>query len=79
MSGTLEFDPEECLDKLLLFDLEKTGAEKIFDKIIEKWPDNGTYYIEHHHETNAFCERKDKKNKLNKTKLLKLSKLLIQK
>ena len=61
MSGTLEFVPEECLDKLLLFDLEKTGAEKFFDKIIEKLPDNGTYYIEHHHETNAFCERKDKK------------------
>lgn len=61
MSGTFEFDPEECLDKLLLFDLEKTSAENIFNKIIEKLPDNDTYYIEHRHETNAFCERKDKK------------------
>lgn len=58
---SIEFDPEECLDKLLLFDLEKTSAENIFDKIIEKLPDNDTYYIEHRHETNAFCERKDKK------------------
>ena len=29
--GNFDFDPEEVLDKLLLFNLKKTSEDKIFD------------------------------------------------
>ena len=59
--GTFDFDPEEYLDKSLLFDLKKTREEKIFNVILEKIPNNDTYYGEHREGTNAFPIRKDKK------------------
>ena len=60
--GKIDFDPEEILDKLLLFDLKKTTKDKIFYSILEKIPDkNDIYYIEHREGTNAFRLRKDPK------------------
>ena len=45
LSWKFDFDPEEILDKLLLFDLKKTSKDKIFDSILEKIPDkNDIYY-----------------------------------
>ena len=41
------FDPQEHLDKSLLFDLKKTSKEKIFDTILEKIPYDDKYYIQH--------------------------------
>ena len=46
LSKTFDFDPEEYLDKYLLFNLKKTSAEKFFDSIFEKIPDTDMYYIE---------------------------------
>ena len=60
LSGTFDFDPEDYLKKLLLFDLKSTSQEKIFDAIIKKLPNTDTYYIEYCDGTNAFCIRKDK-------------------
>ena len=57
---TFDFDPEENLDKSLLFNLRKTSEEKCFDSILEKIPNNDTYYIEHREGSNAFRIRKDK-------------------
>ena len=62
LSGKFNFDPEETLDKSLLFDLKKTSEDKIFDSILEKIPDkNCIYYIEHREEMNTFRLRKDPK------------------
>ena len=61
ISGTFHFDPEDYLDKSLLFDLRKTGEEKIFNAIIEKIPDNDKYYIKHRQGTNTFWIKKDEK------------------
>ena len=62
LSGKFDLNPEEILDKSLLFDLKKTREDKIFDSILEKIPDkNDIYYIEHREETNAFRLRKDPK------------------
>ena len=62
LSEKFDFEPEEILDKLLLFDFKKTSEEKIFDSILEKIPDkNDIYYIEHREGTNAFRIRKDSK------------------
>ena len=62
LSGKFDFDTKEILDKSLLFDLEKTSEDKIFDSILEKIPDkNDIYYIEHREGTNAFRLRKDPK------------------
>ena len=48
LSGKFDFDIEEILDKLLLFDLKKTSEDKIFDSILEKLPDkNDIYYMEY--------------------------------
>ena len=59
LSGKFDFDPEEILDELLLFDLKKTSEEKMFDSILEKIRDkNNIYYIEHRKGTNAFGIRK---------------------
>ena len=62
LSGKFDLNPEEILDKSLLFDLKKTREDKIFDSILEKIPDkNDIYYIEHREGTNAFRLRKDPK------------------
>ena len=45
LSWKFDFDPEEILDKSLLFDLKKTSEDKIFDSILEKISDkNDIYY-----------------------------------
>ena len=44
LSGKFDFDPEEILDKSLLFDLKKTSEEKIFDLILEKILDKNNIY-----------------------------------
>ena len=61
LSRKFDFDPEEILDKTLLFNLKKKQAKiKIFDSILEKIPDkNNIYYIEHRDGTNPFRLRKD--------------------
>ena len=47
---------------MLLFDLKKTGEEKIFHLILEKIPDkHNNYYIEHREGTSSFRIRKDSK------------------
>ena len=62
LSGKFDFDPEEVLDKSLLFDSKKASEEKKFDSILEKIPDkNNIYYTEHSGVTNAFRIRKDSK------------------
>ena len=58
LSGTFDFDPEEFLDKSLLFDLKKTS-------------DNDIHYIEHRKGTNAFRIRKDEKQ-VDCDKIIKL-------
>ena len=48
LSGEFDFDTEEILDELFLFDLKKTSKDKIFYSILEKLPDkNDIYYMEH--------------------------------
>ena len=69
--GTFDFDPEEYLHKSLLFDLKKASEEKIFDVILERIPDNDTYYIEHREGTNTFRISKDEKQ-VEKDKIIKL-------
>ena len=62
LSGKFDFDPEEVLDKSLLFDSKKASEEIIFDFILEKIPDkNNIYNTEHSGVTNAFRIRKDSK------------------
>ena len=61
LSGTFNFNPEEYLNKSLLFDLRKTSEENIFDAIIEKLPNNDINYIEHRNSTNAFSHKKRQK------------------
>ena len=62
LSGKFDFDPEEILNLLLLFNLKKTSEDKIFDSILKKIPDkNDIYYIKHREGTNAFRLRKDPK------------------
>ena len=59
-----EFDPEEILDKNLLFDLKKTSEEKILDRLIENLPEgNDQYCIEHREGTNSFRVRQDRHQK----------------
>ena len=41
-SSIFDFDPEEYLDKPLLFNLKKTSKEKTFDAMLEKIPYNNT-------------------------------------
>ena len=54
LSKTFDFDPEEFLDKSLLFHLKKTSEENIFDSILEKIPDSDTNHIEHREGSNDF-------------------------
>ena len=61
LSGTFDFDPEQYLHKLLLFNLKNPSEENFFDAISEKWPNNDTYFIKHCNGKYAFCIRKDKK------------------
>ena len=62
LSGKFDFDPEEILNLLLLFNLKKTSEDKIFDSMLKKIPDkNNIYYIKHREGTNAFRLRKDPK------------------
>ena len=61
VSGTFDFDPEDYLEKSLLFDLKKISEEKFVNARIEKIPDNDKYYIEHREGTNPFYIRKDEK------------------
>ena len=49
----------------------KKSEEKFFDTIIEKLPNNDTFYIEHCDGTNAFRIRKDKKQ-VEKDKIIKV-------
>ena len=49
----------------------KTSEERLFDAIIEKLPNNDTYYIEHRNKTNAFSIRIDKK-KVEKDEIIKV-------
>ena len=59
-SRKFDFESEEILDKSLLFGLNKTSKDKIFDSILEKMPDkNDIDYTEHRQGTNAFRLRKD--------------------
>ena len=44
LSEKFDFEPEEILGKLLLFDFKKTSEEKIFDSILEKIPDKNDIY-----------------------------------
>ena len=69
--STFDFDPEEYLDKSLLFDLKKISKEKISNAILEKIPDNDAYYVEHREGTNAFRTRQDKKQ-VEKDKIMKV-------
>ena len=64
-----------------MLDLKKTGEGKIFNAILEKIPDNDTYYVEHREGTNAFRIRKDKKQaeKDNITKVVETIDLKIKK
>ena len=58
--GKFDFDPEEILDKSLLFNLKKASADKIFDSILKKISDKSyIYYIKYREETNSFRLRKD--------------------
>ena len=62
--GTFDFDPEEYLDKSLLFDLKKTSEEKYSMQYWKRYPIVimlCAYYIEHREGTNAFRIKKDKK------------------
>ena len=61
LSHTFDLNPEDYLEKSLLFNLKKTSKEKLFDAIIEKIPNNDKYYIEHRDGTNAFRIRRDGK------------------
>ena len=62
LSGKIDFDPKEMLEKLLLFNLKETSEEKTLDSLIERILDkNGIYYIEHRERRNAFRIRKDPK------------------
>ena len=60
LSKTFDFDPEEFLNKSLLFNLKKTSEEKLFDSILAKILSNSMYYIEHREGSNAFRIRKDR-------------------
>ena len=60
LSRKFDFDPEEILDRSLLFKLKKTSQDKTFDSILEQIPDkNDIYYIEHREGKNAFRLRKN--------------------
>ena len=54
LTKNFDFDPQEYLDKSLLFDLKKTSKEQIFKAILEKIPDDNKYYIQLRDGTNSF-------------------------
>ena len=55
-----------------MFDLKKISEEKFFDAILEKIPDNDTYYVEHRGGTNAFRITKNEKQ-VEKDEIMKVS------
>ena len=61
LSKISDFDPQEYLNKYLLFNLNKTSEEQIFYGIIKKLPTNDKYYIEHREVTNYFRIRNNEK------------------
>ena len=61
LSKIFDFDPQEYLNKSLLFNLNKTSEEQIFYGIIKKLPTNDKYYIEHREVTNNFRIRNNEK------------------
>ena len=61
LAKIFDFDPQEYLDKFLLFDLKKTSEEQIFEAILEKIPDDDKYHIEHRDGRNSFRIRRDEK------------------
>ena len=78
LSGKFDFNPEEFLDKSLLFNLKQTSEEQIFDTILEK------YTIM----TNILCniesvrtrsEYETRKIKTKRTQLSPLLKILMKK
>ena len=59
MRGKFVFDPEDFLNKTVLFDTSKIDEEKIIDRILENIPgDNDGIYLIHEPGTNAFSLRR---------------------
>ena len=60
MRGKFVFDPEDFLNKTVLFDTSKIDEEKIIDRILENIPgDNDDIYLIHEPGTNAFSLRRE--------------------
>lgn len=56
----LEFNPADCINKPLVFNLKKTREDQIIERIIENLPkDNDEYYIEHRKDSNMFMIKQD--------------------
>ena len=54
LAKKFDFDPQEYLDKSLLFDLKKTSEEQIFEAVLEKICGDHKYYIEHRNRMDSF-------------------------
>ena len=60
-NALFKVDPEEYLNKPLVFNLKSTREEEIFDWLLSNIsPDNDKYRIEHDDGSNVFRIRKDK-------------------
>ena len=60
MRGKFVFDPEDFLNKTVLFDTSKIDEEKIIDRILENIPgDNDDVYLIHEPDTNTFSLRRE--------------------
>ena len=58
----LEFNPPDCINKPLVFNLKKAREDQIIERIIENLPkDNDEYYIEHRKDSNMFMIKQDPK------------------
>ena len=67
----LEFNPADCINKPLVFNLKKIREDQIIEKIIENLSkDNDEYYIEHTKGSNMFMIKQDP-NQLEKQNLFK--------
>ena len=56
----LEFNPPDCINKPLVFNLKKAREDQIIERIIENLPkDNDEYYIEHRKDSNMFMIKQD--------------------
>ena len=59
VQAQVTIDPEDYVDKLLLFDMSKTTEYEVFDWLISNMStDNDIYYIEHEEGSNVFRTRK---------------------